>query len=76
MGKTGPSKLLIAGGRKTEKDRLKTFQVYRDVLIDINETALIETEKSAERDHVTNMRKEALGSNLIYCPPCSSSESS
>ena len=50
--------------------------MYKDVLIDIKEAALNEKEKSAERDHVTTMRKEALGSNFIYCPPWSSSESS
>ena len=52
--------------------RLKTFQVYTDVLLDIDESALAEEEKFSEREHVTNIRKGELGSNYIYCPPWSS----
>ena len=40
--------------------------------MDIDEAALSEAEKSAEREHVQNMRKEALGSNYIYCAPWNS----
>ena len=52
--------------------RLKTFQVYTDVLLDIDESALTEEEKVSEREHATNIRKEELGSNYIYYPPWSS----
>ena len=48
---------------------LKTYQVYRDVILDIDESSLSEEEKVSEREHVTNIRKEGLGSNYIYCPP-------
>ena len=52
--------------------RLKTYQVYKDVLLDIDESTLSEEEKLSERENVTNLRKEGLGSNYIYCPPWSS----
>ena len=43
--------------------RLKTYQVYRDVLLDIDESTLSEEEKVSEREHVKNIRKEGLDSN-------------
>ena len=52
--------------------RLKTYQVYMDVLLDIDESILTEEEKVSERENVTNIRKEGLGSNYIYCPPWNS----
>jgi hypothetical protein len=57
---------------KNLSHRLKTYQVYNDVLLDIDESTLSEQEKVSERDHVTNIRKEELGSKYIYCPPWSS----
>ena len=57
---------------KNRQDRLKNYQIFMDVLMDIDEAALSEAEKSAEREHVTNKRKEPLGSNYIYCAPWNS----
>ena len=47
---------------------LKTYKVYKDVLLDIDESTLSEEEKVSERENVTHLRKEGLGSNYIYCP--------
>ena len=55
--------------QKNRSDCLKTFEVFEDVLLDIDEAPLSEEEKIAERDHVTSVRMEALGRNYIYCPP-------
>ena len=46
--------------------------VYKDVLLEIDESILSEEEKLSKRENVTNLRKEGLGSNYIYCPPWSS----
>ena len=54
---------------QNKKHRLKTYEVYQNVLLDIEEAPLSETEKCLEKEKVTNVRKEALGSNYIYCPP-------
>ena len=51
------------------QDRLKTFTVYQDVLMDIEEYLLTDEEKRVETEKVTSLRKEALGSNYIFCPP-------
>jgi hypothetical protein len=56
---------------RNRKDRLKTFQVFMDVLMDIEESSISEAEKISEKEYVTSVRKEALGSNYIYCPPWS-----
>ena len=37
----------------------------------IDDSPLTEEEKSAEREHVTNASKEALGSNFQFYPPWS-----
>ena len=54
---------------KGYKHTLKCFQTYKDVLLDIEESSLSNEEKSFERENVTQLRKEGLGSNFIYCPP-------
>ena len=58
-------------GRQTDcwwekkfKNPLKVFQVFKDVLLDIDDSPLTEEEKSVERENVTNARKEARGSNF------------
>ena len=52
--------------------RLKTYEVYKNVLLDIDKSTLSEEEKVSERENVTNIRKKELGSNYIYCPPWNS----
>ena len=52
-----------------KKHRLKIYKTFMDVLSDIAEANLSKEEKITEREYVTSVRKEALGSNFIYCPP-------
>ena len=54
---------------KKFKNPLKVFKMFKDVLMDIDESRLNVVEKSEERDTVTNARKEALGDNFQYYPP-------
>ena len=56
---------------KHNKYSLRSYQMYMDVLSDINETPLSENEKCLERDKVTNARKEAFGENYRAFPPWS-----
>ena len=51
------------------KNSLKPYQIFKQVLMDIDETPLSEEEKSSERDRVTAARKEVLGDNYIFFPP-------
>ena len=37
---------------------MKTYQAYKDVLLDIDESTLSEVENFSEREHVTNLRKK------------------
>ena len=46
---------------KNRQDRLKTYQVFTDVLMDIEEAALIEPEQSAEREHIKKHEKRSFG---------------
>ena len=48
---------------------LKSLENYKNVLLDIDEAPLSQEEKCSERDKITQIRKEELGSNYIYCPP-------
>ena len=54
---------------KNCSDCLKTFKVFKDVLLDIDEAPLSEGKKIAEHDHVTSVRMEVSGRKYIYCPP-------
>ena len=56
---------------KHNKNSLKMFQTFTDVLSDIEESPLGEEEKNTERDNVIQARKEALGSNYSFYPPWS-----
>ena len=56
----------------SEGHKPKGLHNWKDVLLDIEESSLSEEEKISEREYVTNIRKEELGSNYIYCPPWSS----
>ena len=54
---------------KKFSNSLKMFHVFKDVLMDIEESPLSEEEKILQHDIVTNARKEALGSNFQFFPP-------
>ena len=54
---------------KKFKNSLKPYQIFKEVLMDIDETPLSEEEKSSERDIVIAARKEVLGDNYIFYPP-------
>ena len=51
------------------KNSLKVFKVFKDVLMDIDESPLNEEDKSVERETVTHARQEALGDNFQFYPP-------
>lgn len=48
---------------------LKSYGMYKDVLLDIEESGLSKEEKQSECEKVTALRKEGLGKNFSYCPP-------
>jgi hypothetical protein len=50
---------------------LKIFQMYIDVLKDIEKSSLSEEKKNEEREKVTNGRKAAFGDNFQWFPPWS-----
>ena len=54
---------------KGYKHTLKGFQMFKDVLEDIEESSLSKEEKCFEQEHITELRKKVLGSNFIYYPP-------
>ena len=58
---------------KRFRNPLKVFQVFKDVLMDIEESPLTEEEKCFERESVTSARKEVLGDNFQFFPPWSCS---
>ena len=51
------------------KQSLRSYQMYIDVLKDIEEANLSEEEEILEKENVTNVRKEALGKIFMECPP-------
>ena len=54
---------------KRFKNPLKVFQVFKVVLLDIEESPLTEEEKCFERENMTSARKEVLGDNFKFFPP-------
>ena len=56
---------------KHNKLSLRSYQMYIDVLKDIEDAKISEEEKLKEKENVTNVRKEALGKILDQCPPWS-----
>ena len=71
-GETSPQRDTDRWWERNLSHSLKAYTTWRDVLLDIDESTLSEEEKISEREYVTNIRKEELGSNYIYCPPWSS----
>ena len=70
-GETSPPRDTDRWWERNLSHSLKALS-WKDVLLDIDESSLSEEEKISEREYVTNIRKEELGSNYIYCPPWSS----
>ena len=70
-GEISESKQTDCWWEKKLKTPLKVFQVFKDVLMEIDESPLTEEEKFVELENVTNARKKALGSNFQFFPPWS-----
>ena len=49
---------------KRFKNPLKMFQVFKDVMMDIDESPLSKEEKCFDHENVTSARKEVLGNNF------------
>ena len=54
---------------KHQHHSLRTYQVYLDVLMDIENAPLTKEEKFTEIETVTNVRKNQLGKIYMDCPP-------
>ena len=52
-----------------ETEYIRSYQTYIDVIEDINETPLNESEKRLETYKVTNARKETFGESYSALPP-------
>ena len=57
---------------RNSKLSLRSYQMYIDVLKDIEDARLSVEEELLEKESVTNARKEALGKIFMECPPWSS----
>ena len=54
---------------KHQHHSLRTYQVYLDVLMDIENAPLTKEEKFTEIETVTNVRRKQLGKIYMDCPP-------
>ena len=54
---------------KHQKHSLRSYQMYIDVLQDIEDAKISEEDKILEKENVNNGRKEALGKIWDQCPP-------
>ena len=56
---------------KHQQHSLRSYQMYIDVLQDIEDANISQEDKILETENVTNVRKEALGKIWDQCPPWS-----